>query len=109
MGDVYTGVVVGLSLCVPSIANVFVISFPKMPVWALTLCTYILCGVQYICYMIVVTRSLCGWWCCKDGCLMWLFARNILLMMLSMKMCVSNWVILMVVSMVLSSPLRMFW
>ena len=31
-------VVMGSSLCVPLFANVSIISFPVMPVWALTLC-----------------------------------------------------------------------
>ena len=39
---------------------------------------------------------------------MWLFMRNILLMLLE-KMCMSNWVVFMVVSMALSSLLRVCW
>ena len=32
------GVVVGLSLCIPLFASVFVILFPMMPMWAHALC-----------------------------------------------------------------------
>ena len=42
------GVADGFSLKVPSLASVSVVSFSVMPIWALTLCMYIKCGVQYI-------------------------------------------------------------
>ena len=40
------GVGVGFSLNIPSLANVSAISFPAIPVWAITLCMCIKCGVQ---------------------------------------------------------------
>ena len=40
------GVSEGFSLSAPSMASVSAISFHVMPVWALTLCMCIRCGVQ---------------------------------------------------------------
>ena len=90
----HVGVVVGLSLCVPLFASVSVVSFPLMPMWTLTLCMEILCGVQYMWYN-ATTSSLSGWWCCEDGCLTRLFMRNKMLR-LYVNMCVSTWAICMV-------------
>ena len=55
-------------------------------------------------------RSLSGWWCCEVGCCMWLLIKYILLR-LSINICVSTWVIYMVLiamSIVFNSALRMF-
>ena len=55
------GVLVGLSLVVPSFASVSAVSFPVIPECAHTLCMWILCGVQYICCTIAAISSLFGW------------------------------------------------
>lgn len=51
--------------------------------WALTLWMKILYGVQYIWNIIVAMSNLlrCWWCCCEEGCLMWLFIKNMLLNM----------------------------
>jgi hypothetical protein len=54
------GVVDGFSLRVPSLASVSVISFPTMLECARTLCMWIVCGVQYICCMMVAMSKLSG-------------------------------------------------
>ena len=105
------GVGVGFSLSVPSLASVSAISFPMMPVWARTFGCVIVCGVQYIWCIMAAMSSLSGWWCCEVGCCMWLLIRYILLR-LSVNMCVSIWVVCMVLtamSIAFSSALRMFW
>ena len=105
------GVADGFSLKVPSLASVSVVSFSVMPVWALTLCMYIKCGVQYIWCIMVAIRSLSEWWCCEVGCWMWLLIKYMLLR-LSVNMCVTVWVVcmaLITMSMAFSSALRMFW
>ena len=56
-------------------------------------------------------RSLSGWWCCEVGCCIWLLIKYMLLR-LSVNMCVSIWVVCMVLtamSIALSSALSMFW
>lgn len=62
------GVLVGLSLVVPSFASVSVILFPVIHECARTLCMWTLCGVQYICCIMVAISNLSGWWCCEVGC-----------------------------------------
>ena len=55
--------------------------------------------------------NLSGWWCCGVGCCIWLLIRYRLLRMF-VNMCVSTWVVCMVViamSMTLSYALRIFW
>ena len=42
------GVMSDLSLSVPSLASMYAISFPLIPMCARTLCMCIMCGVQYI-------------------------------------------------------------
>ena len=81
-----------------------------MPICALTLCTWIMCGVQYIWLMMAVMNSLSGWWCWDVGFCIWLLIRYILLR-LSVNICVSLWVacmVLMAMRIAFSSALRMF-
>ena len=54
------GVVSGLSCSVPILASVSAISFPLMHVCALTLCMWIMCGVQYIWLMMAEMSSCLG-------------------------------------------------
>ena len=54
------GVVSGFSCSVPKLASVSAISFPLMPVCALTLCMWIMCGVQYIWLIMATISSLLG-------------------------------------------------
>ena len=61
------GVLAGLYLCASSFDIVSAILFPAMPIWALTLCMWILCRVQFIWCTIATISSLLKWWCCKDG------------------------------------------
>ena len=79
----------GFSSSVPLLASVLAISFPTMPVWAHTLCMWIMCGVQKIWCTMVAIRSLSGWWCCETGCWMWLLI-NYMLLRLSMNMCINS-------------------
>jgi hypothetical protein len=61
--------------------------------------------------MMAAIRSLSGWWCCEVGRCMWLLIRYMLLR-LSVNMCVSLWVVFMVLiakSMAFNYALRMFW
>ena len=58
------GVVVDISLSVPSLASVSTILFPVMPKCARTLCMWIVCGVQYIWCIVSAINILFGWGCC---------------------------------------------
>ena len=105
------GVISGLSFCVPSFASVFAISFPLMPVCARTLCMWIICGVQYIWWIMTAISSLSGWCCWDVGCCMWLLIKYMLLRLL-VNICVSLrvvWILLMAMSIAFSLALRMFW
>ena len=56
-------------------------------------------------------RSLSGWWCCEVGCCMWLLIKYMLLR-LFVNMCVSIWVVCMVLiamSIAFKSALSIFW
>ena len=63
----------GLSRRVPSFASWSAISFPIMPMCALTFCIVNLCVDQVIWLTIATMSSLSGWLCWDDGFCMWLF------------------------------------
>ena len=62
------GVVDDFSVSVPSLASVSAISFLVMHDCACTLCTWIMCGVQYISCTMAAMSNLSGWWCWDVGC-----------------------------------------
>ena len=61
------GVAIGFSLSVPLLASVSAISFMLILECARTLCTWILCGVQYIWCTMAAMSSLSRWWCYDIG------------------------------------------
>ena len=81
-----------------------------MHVCALTLCMWIIFGVQNICLTMVAMSSLLGWWCWDVGCCMWLLIKYMMLR-LSVNMYVSCCVVGMfcrAMSIALSYAMRMF-
>ena len=73
------GIIYGFSFNVPSLASASVVLLPVMHVCALTLCMWIMFGVQYICLNMAAMSSLSGWWCWDVGCCMWLLIKYMLL------------------------------